>query len=77
MSTDQPVQPPSRTARAALEWLESESDPATLDAMSGRYGIHTDRALGVPMAKMKVLAKRLGTDHGLAAELLAGWFVRQ
>ncbi|MEY2580160.1 MAG: hypothetical protein QOE09_9 [Ilumatobacteraceae bacterium] len=43
--------------------------------MASRYGIHTDRAFGVPMARMKVLAKQLGTDHGLATELWAsGWY---
>ena len=28
-----------------------------------RYGIITNRAFGVPMARMKALAKRLGSDH--------------
>ena len=43
--------------------------------MGPRFGIHTDRAFGVPMARMKVLAKELGTDHDLAAELWAsGWY---
>ena len=43
--------------------------------MGTRYGIHSDRAFGVPMARMKVLAKELGTDHDLAAELWAsGWY---
>ena len=75
MATREPTHPTGAAARVALEWLESESVPATLDDMSRRYGIHTDRAFGVPMAKMKVLAKRLGTDHGLAAELWAtGWY---
>ena len=32
-------------------------------------------AFGVPMAQMKVVAKRLGTNHELAAQLWAtGWY---
>jgi 3-methyladenine DNA glycosylase AlkD len=61
--------------RSALEWLEAERDTTTFENMGSRYGIHTDRAMGVPMARMKVLAKELGTDHTLAAELWAsGWY---
>ncbi len=75
MALDEPARPASEAARAALDWLESEGDPATRTDMGPRYGIHTERAWGVPMARMKVLAKRLGTDHGLAAELWAsGWY---
>jgi 3-methyladenine DNA glycosylase AlkD len=62
-------------SRWALDWLEAERDVATLENMGPRYGIHTSRAFGVPMARMKVLAKQLGTDHDLAAELWAsGWY---
>jgi 3-methyladenine DNA glycosylase AlkD len=69
------ARPPGDAVREALEWLEAERDPATLDNMGPRYGIHTDRAFGVPMARMKVLAKRLGTDHEVAAGLWAtGWY---
>jgi len=61
--------------RAAIAWLESEADPTTRGDMGRRYGIHTDRAMGVPMARMKVLARDLGTDHALAAGLWAsGWY---
>ncbi|MCU1487184.1 MAG: hypothetical protein JWN67_3930 [Actinomycetia bacterium] len=37
--------------------------------MASRYGIHTDRAVGVSMADMKRLAKELGRDHDLAGAL--------
>jgi 3-methyladenine DNA glycosylase AlkD len=61
--------------QAALVWLERERDVTTFENMGSRYGIHTARAFGVPMARMKVLAKQLGTDHTLAAELWAsGWY---
>ncbi len=63
------------TLEWALEWLERERDITTFENMGPRFGIHTDRAFGVPMARMKVLAKELGTDHDLAAELWAsGWY---
>jgi 3-methyladenine DNA glycosylase AlkD len=75
MSAEDKSRVPGAASRAALQWLERERDVATFDNMSSRYGIHTDRALGVPMARMKVLAKELGTDHALAAELWAsGWY---
>jgi 3-methyladenine DNA glycosylase AlkD len=40
-----------------------------------RYGIPSDNAFGVTMANMKVLAKRLGRNHELAAALWeTGWY---
>jgi 3-methyladenine DNA glycosylase AlkD len=75
MASAADARPPGDAVREALEWLEYERDPATLDNMGPRYGIHTERAFGVPMARMKVLAKRLGTDHVVAAGLWAsGWY---
>lgn len=63
------------TVDDALEWLRANADPATLEAMGTRYGIHTQRALGVPMNKMKQLGKQLGVDHHLAADLWStGWY---
>ena len=37
--------------------------------MAPRYGIVTDKAIGVPMAKIQAVAKALGRDHALAAAL--------
>jgi 3-methyladenine DNA glycosylase AlkD len=75
MSTERPARPFEERARTAIEWLEDAGDAATLANMGPRFGIHTDRAFGVPMARMKVLAKQLGTDHALAAALWAsGWY---
>jgi 3-methyladenine DNA glycosylase AlkD len=75
VKTDGQARVPDDASQWALEWLEAERDIATFENMGPRYGIHTDRAFGVPMARMKVLAKQLGTDHGLAAELWAsGWY---
>lgn len=54
--------------REAMEWLKSHATKATLDGMA-RYGIPSNHALGVTMADMKVLGKRLGRNHELAAAL--------
>jgi 3-methyladenine DNA glycosylase AlkD len=53
-----------------LEWLEKKStarDRANLQ----RFGITATNALGVSMANLKVLAKRIGRNHRLAAGLWA------
>ena len=54
--------------RSALKWLKSHSTKATLDGMA-RYGIPSDKAFGVAMKDMKVLGKKLGRNHELAAAL--------
>lgn len=53
----------------ALDWLAANSSAKTREEMGPRYGIVTDKAFGVSMANMQVLAKRLGRDHGLAQAL--------
>ena len=52
-----------------LAVLRDHASAETLAQMGPRYGIHTASALGVPMAAMKRLARDLGRDHALAAEL--------
>jgi len=54
--------------KSVLAWLEKHSSKATRDGMA-RYGVPSDNALGVTMADMKVLAKEVGKNHALAAEL--------
>ena len=54
--------------QSAVTWLKRHSTKATRDGMA-RYGMPSDHALGVSMADMKVLGKRLGTSHELAAAL--------
>ena len=54
--------------RSAIKWLKSHSTKSTLDGMA-RYAIPSDKALGVAYKDMKVLGKRLGRDHDLAAAL--------
>ena len=60
---------------SALAWLEGHGSNAIRDGMGPKYGIHTDRAFGVSMANMKVLARQLGRSHELAVALWdTGWY---
>lgn len=64
-----------RTAAETVDWLQRRADPVVRGEMGDRYGIHTDRALGIPMKDMKALERRIGTDHALAADLWrTGWY---
>ena len=53
---------------AALTWLKRHSSKKTREGMA-RYAIPSDNALGVTMANMKALARRLGRNHELAGAL--------
>ena len=53
---------------SAITWLKRHSTKRTLDGMA-RYAIPSDKALGVSVADIRVLAKRLGRNHDLAAAL--------
>ncbi len=58
-----------------LAVLRAHANDKTLKEMGPRYGIVSDRALGVPMAKIQLVAKALGRDHALAGSLWAtGWY---
>ena len=54
--------------QSALAWLKRHSSKKTREGMA-RYAIPSDNAFGVTMSNMKVLAKRLGRNHELAAAL--------
>lgn len=54
--------------QSILEKLKSLSSPAVSEGMS-RYGINTDKAFGVSIPKLRLLAKQIGTNHKLAIEL--------
>jgi len=54
--------------KSVITWLERHSSKRTRDGMA-RYGIPSDNALGVTMADLKLLAKRVGRNHQLAAAL--------
>jgi 3-methyladenine DNA glycosylase AlkD len=65
--------PPS--ADDVLQQLREAADPAFRADLTTRYGIPNDRALGVPMATMRAIARRAGTDHDRACALWAtGWY---
>jgi 3-methyladenine DNA glycosylase AlkD len=53
---------------SALTWLKRHATRHTLEGMA-RYAIPSDNALGVSVADIRLLAKRLGKNHDLAAAL--------
>jgi 3-methyladenine DNA glycosylase AlkD len=53
-----------------IDELRSLADPAGREGMA-RFGINPDHALGIRIPVLRALAKRMGTDHGLAADLWA------
>jgi 3-methyladenine DNA glycosylase AlkD len=53
---------------SALSWLKRHATKHTLEGMA-RYAIPSDNALGVSVADIRLLAKRLGKNHELAAAL--------
>jgi len=71
-----PSQKTTKAARSSLDdelqsvptWLGRRSTKRTREGMA-RYGIPSDNALGVSVADIRLLAKRLGRNHELAAAL--------
>ncbi len=60
---------------AVLRALQGCASTKVRDEMGPRYGLVTDKAMGVPMAKMQAIAKPLAPDHALAGALWdAGWY---
>jgi 3-methyladenine DNA glycosylase AlkD len=53
---------------SAITWLKRHSTKHNRDGMA-RYGIPSANAFGVSVANIRVLAKRLGRNHELAAAL--------
>jgi 3-methyladenine DNA glycosylase AlkD len=59
---------------SVITWLKRHSTKRTREGMA-RYAIPSDNALGVSVADIRVLAKRLGRNHELAAALWhTGWY---
>lgn len=54
--------------QSIVDELKSLSDPNTLEGMS-RYGINVEKALGVSIPKLRLLAKKIGINHELALSL--------
>lgn len=60
---------------AVLHALKAVSSKQIRDNMGPRFGIHTDKAMGVRMAAMQKIAKPLAPDHALADALWStGWY---
>jgi 3-methyladenine DNA glycosylase AlkD len=53
-----------------LDELRALGDPAGREGMA-RFGINAERALGIRIPALRAIAKRVGRDHALAAELWA------
>ena len=61
-------------AREALAWLERKGTKKNRDGMA-RYAIVAPKAFGVSVADIRLLGKKLGRDHELAAALWeTGWY---
>jgi 3-methyladenine DNA glycosylase AlkD len=62
------------TTREVLAWLKKNGSQRNIDGMA-RYAIVAPRVFGVSVGALRGLAKRIGTDHGLAASLWkTGWY---
>jgi 3-methyladenine DNA glycosylase AlkD len=58
----------------ALSWLERKSTKRDRDNLK-RFGINANKAFGVSVANIQILAKRLGHSHELALALWkTGWY---
>lgn len=55
-------------ANSVVAWLERTGTQRTRDGMA-RYGLPSDKAVGIPVGTLKVYAKTLGRDHDLAVAL--------
>jgi 3-methyladenine DNA glycosylase AlkD len=53
-----------------LDELRSLADPAGREGMA-RFGINPSRALGIRIPQLRAIARRVGKDHQIAAELWA------
>jgi 3-methyladenine DNA glycosylase AlkD len=60
--------PAEHDVQQVIAMLKGLARRKTRDGM-GRYGLPSDRALGVPVGKIQQLAKRLGRSHELALAL--------
>ncbi|UCH03203.1 MAG: DNA alkylation repair protein, partial [Candidatus Bathyarchaeota archaeon] len=56
------------SVKEVLEELKAKAKPNRLKGMA-RYGMTTERRLGVSIPDMRKIAKKIGKDHTLAIEL--------
>jgi 3-methyladenine DNA glycosylase AlkD len=59
---------PDAEVASAITWLKRHGTKRNREGMA-RYAIPSDNALGVSVANIRVLAKRIGRNHQLAAAL--------
>lgn len=59
---------PKTEVQRVLAWLQKHSSARNREGMA-RYGLPSDNALGVSVADIRLLAKRLGRNHQLALAL--------
>jgi 3-methyladenine DNA glycosylase AlkD len=65
---------PDPRVKQALAWLEKRGTKKGRDGMA-RYGLVASNVYGVSVGEIQQLAKTLGRDHALAAQLFAsGWY---
>ena len=57
-----------RSAEDVIETLRGMGSPRDREGMA-RFGINTERALGISVTTLRGLAKEIGRDHALAGEL--------
>ena len=62
--------PAGRPSRRVLARLRALSDPAAVRGMS-RFGINDKNTLGISVPALRAVAREVGRDHALAAELWA------
>lgn len=67
-----PAKPPRTDLKSILAELKRNASPQYKADMAKRYGIVTNAPVyGVPVAKLRAIAKRIGPDHALAQQLWA------
>ena len=59
--------------KSTIDRLRALGSAEARAGMAG-YGIDTGRAFGVPVSKLRPLAREIGRDHGLAEQLWASGF---
>ena len=62
------VKPKGHTPQSVLKRLRHYADKRRLAGMQ-RYGINTDKALGVPVKRLRIIARDTPGNHGLALQL--------
>jgi 3-methyladenine DNA glycosylase AlkD len=62
------MQGDTATVESVMAWIRTTSSPKVRASMA-RYGLPTDKAVGIPVGIMRAEAKRIGLNHALALGL--------